>query len=116
VSGGYNSGNAYSVSAGGSGTGTILSQAVSGLVPGVTYTFSYDYLYENANVASSISCSLDRLSSESVTNGDPLNTWLSGPQSYGRSFTAAGTAGTLECYFIARAGMTWKIDNFYIGC
>jgi hypothetical protein len=116
VNGGYNSNNAFQMSAGGGGTGAILSQVVSGLVPGVTYTFSYNYLFENAGVASSISCSLDTLSSESITNGDPTNTWINGPEWYGQTFTAASTSGNLECFFIARGAMTWKFDNVYIGC
>ncbi|KAH6713293.1 hypothetical protein BKA61DRAFT_736321 [Leptodontidium sp. MPI-SDFR-AT-0119] len=118
VGGGFNSGNAFSISSGNSGTGAILSQSVSGLVPGVTYTFSYDYMFQNSGVASSIECVLNSagLSSQSTTNGyTPENTWTRGP-TWGTTFTATGTGGDLLCFFIARGAITWNVDNFYLGC
>ncbi|KAI9053995.1 hypothetical protein LZ554_002939 [Drepanopeziza brunnea f. sp. 'monogermtubi'] len=122
VSSGYNSATAFSVSASNAGTGAILSQMVGGLIPGVTYTFAYRYQYaQTATVASSISCGLSGagMSSQSVTNGGPLDTWMAGPSSYGETFKATGRTGTLQCFFVATGGrgpITWKVDNFYIGC
>ncbi|KAH7350685.1 hypothetical protein BKA65DRAFT_582667 [Rhexocercosporidium sp. MPI-PUGE-AT-0058] len=118
IGGGLNSVSAYSVSSGPSGTGVILSQSISGLVPGVTYTFSYDYMFKNTGVASSIQCSLNAvgLSGQSTTNGNtPENTWTRGP-TWGTTFTATGTGGDLLCFFVARGAIIWKVDNFYIGC
>ena len=116
ISGGDNSNNAYSVSSSAAGTGTILSQSVSGLVPGVSYTFSYNLLWTNTP-ASSISCYLSGLNSESITSSGPVNTWVTGPTNFGGSFTATASSGTFECYFIARGGVqTWDVDNFFIGC
>ncbi|KAH6639605.1 hypothetical protein C7974DRAFT_449729 [Boeremia exigua] len=116
IGGGSSGGSSYSVSAGSKGTGTILSQQLSGLIKGVTYNFSYKYL-ATASPASSISCSISNVgtSSQAVTSDGRVNSWLAGPQ-YGNSFVAKATSGLLECYFVARGSQSWRIDEMNVSC
>jgi hypothetical protein len=94
----------------------FLTQPITGLAPGVTYTFSYMYQFEQQNVPSSIQCTLGTMGSESITNTDPTNTWLVGPSWYGSTFVADATEGTLSYGFFSSAPVTWWVDDFYIGC
>jgi len=114
---GYNSGHSFILytDAGGYKMG-FLTQEITGLIPGVTYTFSYEYQYENPNVGSSIQCSFDTGPSESITNAYTTGTWLAGPSDYGGTFVAGGTGGTLSCGFFSSSPQTWYLDDLFIGC
>ncbi|KAF2149139.1 hypothetical protein K461DRAFT_247449 [Myriangium duriaei CBS 260.36] len=95
---------------------SILAQTFSGLIPGVTYTFSYEYK-SNSNAASSIECvsSDGSLFQESITGGlssSQLNVW----QSASATFTATSTSTTLSCYLGGVAGQNFFVDSMNISC
>ncbi|KAL6155388.1 hypothetical protein ACJBU6_06975 [Exserohilum turcicum] len=118
VGGGSSGGASYGLTAGGSGTGAILSQQITGLTPGVTYSFSYKYSH-TTNSASSINCGIYSigLASQSITSDNTFNTWLSGPPSwYGATFVPTGSSGTLECFFVSTYGQSFRLDEMYLGC
>ncbi|KAE9371414.1 hypothetical protein N431DRAFT_24191 [Stipitochalara longipes BDJ] len=96
---GYDSGHSFILSTTASGyIQAFLTQPITGLIPGVTYTFSYMYQYE------------------SITNDYATNTWLAGPSDFGSTFVAGGTGGTLSCGFFSSSPQTWWLDDLYIGC
>ncbi|KAI4675193.1 uncharacterized protein J4E88_008098 [Alternaria novae-zelandiae] len=113
--GGPSGGSSYSVTGGNSGTGTLLNQKIYGLTRGVTYTFSYKY-FATASPAGSISCYMIGTGLSSQSGTERTNSWISGPTYYGGTFVAQSTFGELECLFNSRGAMTWRIDDFFLGC
>jgi hypothetical protein len=115
VGGGSSGGSAYMVTLSGRAQGAYLNQEITGLTIGVRYTFSYKYLVTN-NPASSISCGASfGLASQSATSDGRVNYWISGP-SYGGSFVAKATSGTLECYNTARGNQQFRLDEMSLSC
>ncbi|KAI4933359.1 uncharacterized protein J4E92_003025 [Alternaria infectoria] len=112
---GPSGGSSYSVTGGNSGTGTLLNQKIYGLTRGVTYTFSYKY-FATASPAGSISCYMIGTGLSSQSGTERTNSWISGPTYYGGTFVAQSTFGELECLFNSRGAMTWRIDDFFLGC
>jgi hypothetical protein len=117
VGGGSSGGSSYMVTAGNAGTGFYLTQQISGLTKGVSYTFSYKYMV-NGSPASSINCSMSGagLISQSITSDRRVNYWIAGPSNYGGSFVATATSGTLSCLFIANGAQSFRVDEMYLGC
>ncbi|KAI4639167.1 hypothetical protein J4E93_009345 [Alternaria ventricosa] len=100
-----------------SSTGMVLSQTITGLITGVTYTFSYKYLVTDSP-SSVIQCQFTgpNMISRALTNDGRVNSWLSGPNGGGQTFVATHTVGTLLCYFVADNPQTFRIDEIFIGC
>lgn len=120
-SGGYNSGSCYLLSSSSAGTGTTLTQSVSGLTPGVTYTFTYMY-YHTASPASSINCGFydHSFSSQSITgDSSTVGRWNVGPSVYGNvknTFVAKKSTATLSCTLVSGGALTMRIDDFRLAC
>ncbi|KAG9696891.1 hypothetical protein KCU95_g3972, partial [Aureobasidium melanogenum] len=115
VSNGYYSSYAFEMQNGAEST-SILEQTVSGLVPGVQYTFSYNW-QSNENQPSSIECSSSdgTLWQESIAGqlpNDQLGQW----QDASATFTPNSETFTLSCYVGGAAGQNFYMDTIYIGC
>ena len=121
VNGGSSGGSSFQVQVTkvdpGSSTGMVLSQTITGLITGVTYTFSYKYLVTDSP-SSVIQCQFTgpNMISRALTNDGRVNSWLSGPNGGGQTFVATHTVGTLLCYFVADNPQTFRIDEIFIGC
>jgi len=100
------------------GDGAIhLTQQITGLTVGVTYTFSYKYLVTDSS-RSSINCFMTQggLVSQSPTDDGRVNSWIKGPTAYGQIFPARETSGLLMCRFLSSGPQTFRIDDLYLGC
>ncbi|USP75175.1 hypothetical protein yc1106_02449 [Curvularia clavata] len=121
VGGGFNSGACYLLSSGSAGTGTTLTQSISGLTPGVTYTFTYMY-HHTSSPASSINCGFpdQSFSSQSITgDSSTVGRWTGGPSVYGNvrnTFVAKSSSTTLHCTLISRGAVDIRIDDFRLAC
>ncbi|KAI4940733.1 hypothetical protein J4E86_010705 [Alternaria arbusti] len=99
------------------GTGMILSQPVTGLIVGVTYTFSYKYLVTDSP-SSYILCWLDseNTKTKTMTNDGRVNSWLTGPNGNAQTFVATKTSGVFLCLFTAENPQVFRIDEVFLGC
>jgi len=98
------------------GGGVYLTQQITGMTVGATYTFSYKYLVTETT-GSSIECSMaPGLRSQSITGDGRISSWITGPTGYGKTFVATETSGVLKCLFSGASSQIFRIDEIYLGC